>query len=309
MSAFKQFTTQDIIVTSFNVNKSFTFVNNEITGSDIGIEFYLGANPSSNIFISSSELTTGITSFQNTTGVYNVIKQLYYTNYISSSTGDLVATQSIIPGINKEGDRYIGRIISPRFENYIQTSLSQSRYFPTGSNAKLSVISIPSKLYGNNIVPTTFKFYHTSSDGGKHDIIDDGEGNLISASQVIGQIFYSHGIATFTTGGLNNIFTSSISAITASRIEFQSSYNIFENQYKCTIRENEFNFSLNPSLLSGSLDDVCYDFVTGSSFTPYLTTIGLYSDSQELLAVAKLAQPIPLSSKTDMTFIVGWDKI
>jgi hypothetical protein len=195
------------------------------------------------------------------------------------------------------------------YDNYLQTTLSQSRHLPTGSGATLSVISIPAKLYGNNIVPTTFKFYTTSSDGGKHNITDDGEGNVISASLIIGQIFYSHGIVVFTTGGLDNVFTSSISAMTSSRIEFQSSYNIFESQYKCVIRENEFGYSLNPSLLSGSLDDQYYDFATGSYFNPYVTSIGLYNNKQELLAVAKLAQPIPLSSQTDMTFIVGWDKI
>ncbi len=309
MSAFKQFTTKDIVITPFNVNKEFTFIQSEVSGSDVGIEYYLGVNPSSNIFVSSSELTTGISQFQNTTGIYYTVKQLYYSNYVSSSIGDIVATQSLVPGSDEEGNRYIGRIISPMYDNYLQTTLSQSRHLPTGSNAKLSVISIPTRLYGNNIVPTTFKFYTTSSDGGKHNITDDGEGNLISASLIIGQIFYSHGIAVFTTGGLDNIFTSSIAAMTSSRIEFQSSYNIFESQYKCVIRENEFGYSLNPSLLSGSLDDQYYDFATGSYFNPYVTSIGLYNDHQELLAVAKLAQPIPISSKTDMTFIVSYDKI
>lgn len=309
MSAFKQFTTKDVTITSFNVNKNFTFINSEVTGSNVGIEYYLGVNPESNIFVSSSELSTGISNYQNTTGIYHSIKQLYYSNYISSSRGDLLTTQSLIPGSNKEGDRYVGRIISPRFDNYLQTSLSQSRHFPTGSNAKLSVISIPHKLYGNNIVPTTFTFRTTSSDGGNHTITDDGEGNLISASIIIGQIFYSHGIAVLTTGGLNNIFTSSIYASNNSTILFKSSFNIFENQYKCVIRENEFNYSMNPSLLSGSLDDTYYSFVSGSVFNPYVTTIGLYNNDQELLAIGKLSQPIPISRNTDMTFILGWDKI
>ena len=34
---------------------------------------------------------------------YNV-KQLYYTNYLSSSKGDLAPTQSIIPGVTREDD-------------------------------------------------------------------------------------------------------------------------------------------------------------------------------------------------------------
>jgi len=308
MSVFKQFTTNDIVITPFNVNKEFSFLNSEVSSSNVGIEYYLGVKPSNNIFVSSSNIPTGIVNIENTTGVYHCIKQLYYSNYLSSSLGDLVTTRSFIPGADKEGDRYVGRTNGPRFENYLQTNLSQSRYFPTGSNAKLSVISIPTKLYGNNIVPTTFTFYHESSDGGIHNITDDGEGNLLSSSLIIGQIFYAHGIAVFTTGGLENIFTSSTSAVTASTISYQSSYNIFESQYKCVIRENEFGYSQNSSLLSGSLDDQYYDFATGSIFTPYVTTIGLYNDNQDLLMVAKLSQPIPLSNNTDTTFIVGFDK-
>ena len=49
------------------------------------------------------------------------------------------------------------------------------------------------------------------------------------------------------------------------------------------------------------------DFATGSIFTPYVTTIGLYNDSQDLIAVAKVAQPTPLSTNTDTTFLINYD--
>jgi hypothetical protein len=51
-----------------------------------------------------------------------------------------------------------------------------------------------------------------------------------------------------------------------------------------------------------------YDFVTGSDFAPYVTTIGLYNEKQELLAVGKLAQPVPTSRTTDMTFYINIDR-
>ena len=91
-------------------------------------------------------------------------------------------------------------------------------------------------------------------------------------------------------------------------MSFSSTYNIFETQYKCTVRESEFNFSLNPSLLSGSTNEVIYSFATGSTFSPYVTTIGLYNDDQELLAVAKLSQPLPSSNTTDMNLLVNLDR-
>jgi hypothetical protein len=486
MSAYKQFTTQDVVITPFDATKTFSYSGDEIISSNSGVEFYLGKKPLSNDFVSSSQISTGLTYKENTTGVYNSIKQLYYTNYLSSSLGDNVPLPVLVPGVSSEFDETVGAINAPRYENYLQSTLTQSRYFPTRSEAEISVISIPSKLFGENIVPSTFNFnYYVSSSNeiGYYNITDDGEGNLnsnfsgskifnfygqnqtisananqgapalspiivpgfitssynyllynsssrsltltpnsisntasvtfnfsgsnfqpflttasffvssslgvstsasitptntssltttiysgveyfitykpnqwnpsasvfqtfdvkISAiapvnyiqvtSSIVGQIFYSHGIATVTTGGLESMATNlnyffltgsgygigdygqNIYGVAPTRIypylfpstiSFMSSYRIYENQYKCAIRENEFNYTQNPSARSGS-GEFYYSFVTGSSFSPYVTTIGLYNDNKELLVVGKLSQPIPISLDTDTTFIVNFD--
>ena len=54
-------------------------------------------------------------------------------------------------------------------------------------------------------------------------------------------------------------------------------------------------------------DSELKDFATGSLFSPYVTTIGLYNENQELLVVGKLGQPVRMSNETDTTFIVRWD--
>ena len=54
-------------------------------------------------------------------------------------------------------------------------------------------------------------------------------------------------------------------------------------------------------------DGTLNDNVTGSSFNPYVTTVGLYNESNELLVVGKLATPYPIPDNTDITFIVRWD--
>lgn len=312
MSAYKQFTTKDVTITPFETHKKFLFIGNQITGSDVGIELYAGIKPTSNLFISQSEQTSGLVYPEFTTGVYYNIKQLYYSNYLTSSLGDTVPTQSVIPGVTSEYDVLIGPIEAPRYDNYLQSTLSQSRYFPSSSGDKISVISIPSKLFGENIVPYTFEFNYTTSMSEKFEVIDDGDGNLISGSQILGQIFYSHGIAVFTTGSLTNVgieVSESLSNLENIYLSFSSSYKIYENQFKCAIRENEFLYSLNPTLLSGSLNNVYYDFVTGSYFSPYVTTVGLYNNNQDLIAVGKLSQPIPISKYIDTTIIVNFDII
>ena len=89
-------------------------------------------------------------------------------------------------------------------------------------------------------------------------------------------------------------------------LSFKNEYIVYEQEVRCKVGENDFNITLNPTIStdnSGSLRD----FATGSSFSPYVTTVGLYNNRSELLAVAKLAQPIPLSSTTDTVFVVRYD--
>jgi hypothetical protein len=56
-------------------------------------------------------------------------------------------------------------------------------------------------------------------------------------------------------------------------------------------RSSEFNYSENPSFISGSTGEVLYsDFINNPQ--TYITTIGLYNDTNQLLAVAKLSRPL-----------------
>ena len=88
--------------------------------------------------------------------------------------------------------------------------------------------------------------------------------------------------------------------------KFKSQLTIYQTQVRCHVNENEFNMTLNPTTLqpySSSLRDE----VTGSYFNPYVTTVGLYNDQNELLAVSKISQPFQMPSNTDVTFIIRYD--
>ena len=58
------------------------------------------------------------------------------------------------------------------------------------------------------------------------------------------------------------------------------------------VRNNEYNYSENPSFISGSTGVVVYPEFVDNPQT-YITTVGLYNDNSELLAVAKLSRPLP----------------
>ena len=57
------------------------------------------------------------------------------------------------------------------------------------------------------------------------------------------------------------------------------------------VRNSEFNYTENPSFISGSTGDIIYtDFINNP--VTYITTVGMYNDNNELLAVAKLSKPL-----------------
>ena len=112
-------------------------------------------------------------------------------------------------------------------------------------------------------------------------------------------------------------------------IKFKNNHVIYENFIKCTVKDYEYNLSYNPTLLSGSQGvltpyssslsgSVVYitpsdnygilkHFTTGSDFSPYVSCVGMYNDAGDLLAVAKMAAPMPLSANTDTTFLIKYD--
>ena len=159
MSAFKQFTTKDVIQTPFCADKGWLLSgSSEITGSEYGLNVFFGRNWDLVTKSSSYGTSTGFVFTSSQGNVYNSAKHLYYTNFLTQSTGDNATTQSVLPGATREDDYFFGPIIAPRFDNYLQSTLEQKRFFPTASDDVITTFSIPQKLFGEGIVPYTFKF-------------------------------------------------------------------------------------------------------------------------------------------------------
>ena len=348
MSVYKPFITSDVVVTPFEVNKQFSFQGtSSLSAPNVSIDRLIGKNIPFTLFESGS-YPTGFNSDQNQILVYRSIRELYYTNFLKSATGSPVSTASFestdfVPDLttaieldnilpSSEYNVVFGERDSTNYYNYLTDTLVPNRLFPTASNSIIGVLSIPSNLFGEHIKPGSFSLECTFG-----TITDDSAGNLLLSSSTyftssyhVGNIIYEHGIATLIKdqfsaldgygfvsygvpsppipvgiyGGIFGVLFET-NDITCS---FDSTTTIYESQYKCTVRQNEFNFSQNPTLISGSSNSgILYDFATGSYFDPYVTTVGMYNNNKELIAIAKLAQPLPLSSVTDTTILVNLD--
>jgi hypothetical protein len=91
--------------------------------------------------------------------------------------------------------------------------------------------------------------------------------------------------------------------------KFKSQVTFYEHEIICKLRKHEFNFTQNPTIRTNREKETSLieNYVTSSYFNPYITTIGLYNDSQELVAVAKLANPTAKRDDVDMNFIIRFD--
>lgn len=114
-------------------------------------------------------------------------------------------------------------------------------------------------------------------------------------NNVVGDIIYSHGQLIFTSEFLQFLFN----RWDAEEYAWQSNWPVFTKHFTCKVQDVDYNYTLNPS--------APVELQLTPGFTPYITSLGLYNENQELIAVAKLSKPIKKPSDTDMTFDIQID--
>ena len=185
-------------------------------------------------------------------------------------------------------------------------------YFPSGS---MFVWSIGSNYIGEGIKPDTFKI---QIDGNSDNIQDDGNAKLRinKTGSVVGNIFYNHGLVAvqrnITASAASLISSDGISIQNAAGVtsSFQSMVNIYEHTIVCQIGPSEYNATFNPTSFETTTagTSTFNAEIFSGSVVPMITTIGLYNDSNEMLAVAKLSKPITRMKYTDQTFVIKFDE-
>tara|TARA_Y100000310_G_scaffold307353_1_gene349368 strand:+ start:1672 stop:2745 length:1074 start_codon:yes stop_codon:yes gene_type:complete len=171
--------------------------------------------------------------------------------------------------------------------------------------------------------------------GGTANTLGGDYGVLIdSASVGMGVVFYEAGIVALHTGA----FCSSLSGNSVSsyyrdgstdltidaafasssisgncdavrhrvfNLSFNNSVEINSTIYFCRVPVNLFNYSSNPTYLSSS--QIRVKTLGTDSPVAYITTVGLYNAANELLAVAKLSEPLRKDPTNELTLRVRLD--
>ena len=134
-----------------------------------------------------------------------------------------------------------------------------------------------------------------------------GSGGLMSASVLLDSGSFTGRTATQT------LVSSSISGAADAfnrriyNLTFNNTTELYSTLYVCTLKGPEFNYSSNPTYIdSKSRIRVKGDDSSNNPKT-FITTIGLYSEDDALLAVAKLSEPIEKDPDKDHVIKVRLD--
>lgn len=168
--------------------------------------------------------------------------------------------------------------------------------------------------------------YRVNSPAGEYGILYTSSAAV--AGTGVGLVYYQAGIAVVSASVFNGTFgarysttnTGSVGAyisnsnITGScdgfrnrlqNLQFNNTTELNSTIYFCRANHNEFNYSSNPTYLSSS--QIVVKNINTDPPISYITTVGLYSADNELLAVAKLSEPLKKTIDSELTIRVRLD--
>jgi hypothetical protein len=164
--------------------------------------------------------------------------------------------------------------------------------------------------------------YRVNSPAGEYGILYTGSAAVEGTG--VGLLYYQAGIAVITSSvfdqavlvngktTVNQAFTGSSIQDIASGIRrrwnsctFSNTTELNSTIYFCRINNTEFNYSSNPTYLSSS--QIRVKNVAQDMPVTYITTVGLYGQDNELLAVAKLSEPLKKTPENEMILRVRLD--
>ena len=134
-------------------------------------------------------------------------------------------------------------------------------------------------------------------------------GSLLSSSVSMSR---TEGTATHISASVDGVLSGSTIDINSNdmrhrikNVSFNNSTELNSTVYFCRADNTDFNYSANPTYLSSSKMVV----KNNSQDVPvsYMTAVGLYSADNELLAVAKLSEPLKKDPTTEFTVRVRLD--
>jgi len=182
--------------------------------------------------------------------------------------------------------------------------------------------------------------YSSSFAAFKSSSWDNSEWTAQGSGSAIGNVFYKTGMLIFTdTGSYKDVGLGT--GTDGFEVDYRSTHTIYQHEYTVIAPAGQFNTTRNISATyqqSGSITVVegarphyyfppgdnpgggsgsynssyeatqfVENFVTHSNFAPYITTVGLYNDNNELLVTGRTSRPIKNDPDLDISFVLRFD--
>ena len=217
---------------------------------------------------------------ENSSFIYGVGNNTYTTNnFWVLSMERARYKQSLFPGslnLQLSGSGGIINLTDNSLDNPVNTFL--------GSTRVLQLIS------GSNGTAGTLPFSGYVPGSGSYGLVFPDLGTILLNPSAISQSIQVDASRSNNSDGLNTQTLFNSISLGAS-FALNSQETITSDYVFVRARNSEFNYSENPSFISGSTGEVIYSNFINSPQV-YLTTIGMYNDSNDLLAVAKMSRPL-----------------
>jgi hypothetical protein len=187
--------------------------------------------------------------------------------------------QSLFPGslnLKLSGSGGIINLTDDSLDNPISQFLGSTRVYQliSGSNGTAGTLAASGYVAGS----------------GSYGLVFPDLGTILINPTAVSQSIRVSPSRSNNSDGLNNAKLFNAINLGAS-ITINSQETLTSDYVFVRARNSEFNYSENPSFISGSTGEVIYDaFINAPQV--YLTTIGMYNDSNELVAVAKMSRPL-----------------
>ena len=194
------------------------------------------------------------------------------------------------------------------------------KYWPLGPNIRLQDMSASTGLDSGT----------RNTQGGDYGLLY--RSGTLGADSAFGVVFYQAGIAIISASvfaDVNDFYSgtavSGIGAVSApmvltssaisascdalrhriSNLSFNNTTEINSTIYFCRVPFNKYNYSSNPTYLSAS--QIRVKQIASDQPVSYITTVGLYNGSNQLMAVAKVSEPLKKTPSNELTLRVRLD--
>ena len=187
--------------------------------------------------------------------------------------------QSLFPGslnLTLSGSGGIINLTDDSLDNPVSVFLGSTRVYQLISGSNGTAGSLANSGYVAN--------------SGSYGLVFPDLGTIILNPFAISQSIKVSPSRSYNSDGNNNAKLYNAISLGAS-FGLNSEETITSDYVFVRARNSEFNYSENPSFISGSTGEVIYDSFINSPQV-YLTTVGMYNDSNDLLAVAKMSRPL-----------------